>query len=57
MQGFKKLKDLIRGTITTDINDLYDAYLHFKRTPGVEIIGMKEKLETLQNITVNFVFE
>ena len=51
------MKDLIRGTITTDINDLYDAYLHFKSTPGVEIIDMKEKLETLQNITVNFVFE
>ena len=51
------MKDLIRGTITTDITDLHDAYIHFKNTPGVKIIDMKEKLEKLQNITVNFFFE
>jgi hypothetical protein len=51
------VKDLIRGTITTDIKELYEAYNHFRETPGVQIIEVKEKLETLQNITVNFIFE
>jgi len=45
--GFEKVKDLIRGTITTDIGDMYEAYLHFKQTPGVEVFAMKEKLDQL----------
>ena len=51
------MKDLIRGTITADIGELYDAYEHFKCMPSVKIINLKQKIETLQNITVNFIFE
>ncbi len=35
-QGFEKVKDLIRGTITVDkIEHIKDAYDHFKKTPGI----------------------
>ena len=35
-QGFEKVKDLIRGTITVDrIEHMKDAYDHFKKTPGI----------------------
>ena len=53
-----KVKDLVRGTVTVNhVKELFSAYNHFKSTPGVVIISMKEKLRSLQNITVNFVFE
>jgi hypothetical protein len=59
--GFEKVKDIVRGTINTNgsIKDLYAAYNHFKSTPGVEIIDIKDvgKLEKLQHISVNFIFE
>ena len=60
MQGksFDKVKDIVRGTITVNhVGELHSAYEHFKSTPGVVIVSIKEKLEKLQNITVNFVFE
>jgi len=59
-KGFDDIKDLIRGTITVDdIDSLIDGYHHFRKTPGIEIIEVKdvEKLINLQNITVNFIFE
>jgi hypothetical protein len=52
------VKDIVRGTITVNhIRQLKDAYDHFRQTPGVVVVSMKEKLKKLQNITVNFVFE
>ena len=56
-KGFDKIKDIVRGTISTEIDDIEDAYEHFKKTPGLRIIAIKEKLHALQNITVNFVFK
>ena len=29
-QGFEKVKDLVRGTLTSDITELHDAFSHFK---------------------------
>ena len=55
-QGFDKVKDLVRGTITTDLSELTLAYKNFIKTPGVRVVGIKENLEKLQNITINFVF-
>ena len=56
-QGFEKVKDLVRGTITVnEINQLKDAYQHFSLTPDIEIVNIKEKLDGLENITVNFVY-
>ena len=55
-QGFDKVKDLVRGTITTDLSDLARAYNDFVKIPGVKVVAIKEKLEKLQNITINFVF-
>ena len=45
VKGFEKVKDLVRGTITTDIVELHDAFLHFKDTPGVKVFDIKEKLD------------
>ena len=59
-KGFDEIKDLIRGTIVVDkMENLKDGYDHFRKTPGVEIIEVKDvdKLLKLQNITVNFIFE
>ena len=53
----KNLKDLIRGTIYSDLNTVIEAYQFFKETPGVEIIAIKQKIKELNNITVNFVFQ
>ena len=47
VKGFKKVKDLIRGTITADIEQLSDSYMHFKQTPGVKIFAIKEKMDRL----------
>jgi len=59
--GFEKVKDIVRGTVNTggSIKDLYSAYEHFKKTPGVEIIDIKdiEKLDKLQHISVNYIYE
>ena len=35
LNGFEKVKDIVRGTITTNLGSLFDAYSHFKETPGV----------------------
>jgi len=59
-KGFDDIKDLVRGTVTVDkIENLIHAYHHFRKTPGIEIIDVKDvaKLINLQNITVNFIFE
>jgi len=55
------MKDLVRGTINTGgkVQDLYTAYEWFKETPGVKIMEIKDiqKLEKLQNISINYIFE
>ena len=55
--GEDELTDLIRGTITVDIKHMIDAYLFFASIEGVKVLRIKEKLKTLQNVTVNFVFK
>ena len=52
----KNMKDLVRGTIYSDLDKLIEAYQLFKNTPGIEIIDVKEKIKKLGNITVNFVY-
>ena len=42
-----KIKDIVRGTITLDIQQMYNAYNHFKNTQGVKIVAIKEKLYSL----------
>ena len=55
--GEDELTDLIRGTVTVDIGYLFDAYLFFSKIDGIKIVRIKEKLDSLQNVTVNFVFK
>jgi len=43
-QDLDKVKDLIGGTIIAPINELHQAYEHFVKTPGVEIVAIKEHL-------------
>ena len=33
------------------------AYEHLTKVPGLEMVDIKEKLDFLENITVNFVYE
>ena len=51
------MKDLVRGTIYSRLENVMAAYKLFKSIPGIEIIGIKEKIQALNNITVNFVYE
>ena len=53
----KKMKDLVRGTIYSDLDNMIEAYKLFKKTPGVEIIGIKDKMLKLSNVTVNFIYK
>ena len=48
------MKDLVRGTIYSKPDKVISAYKFFKDTPHVEIIGIKQKIKALNNITVNF---
>ena len=58
LELIQNMKDLVRGTIYTDLHNFIPAYRFFKETPGVKIIGIKQKLETsLNNLTVNFTFK
>jgi len=40
----KDMKDLVRGTIYSELDQVIEAYNFFKDTPGVEIIDVKEKI-------------
>jgi len=53
------VKDLIRGTVITDLKDIDNAYEYFKKLEGVRVIEVKDlaKMHLLQNVTVLFVFE
>ena len=53
----KDVKDLVRGTIYCELKYLINAYKFFKNTPGIQIIGIKDKINDLNNITINFIFE
>jgi hypothetical protein len=59
MMGFSEVKDLIRGSITAELNEVESAYKHFLTTPGLKIIEIKnlEKIHDLRNITVIYVFD
>ena len=37
-QQFDNIRDLLQGSIETDIHDMQDAYLRFKELPNIEII-------------------
>ena len=48
----------MRGTvIVNNIDELKLAYEHLNNVPGLEIVEIKEKLLTLENITVNFIYQ
>jgi len=51
------MKDLIRGTIYSDFDNMINAYKFFKETPDIKIIGIKEKIQLLSNVTVNFIYK
>ena len=52
------MTDLIRGTIIVE-NPMHiiKVYHIIESCPEVKIIRIKEKLKTLQNITLNFIFK
>jgi len=38
------MKDLVRGTIYSNLENMTEAYKFFKNTPGVEIFDIKNKI-------------
>ena len=50
------MKDLVRGTIYCKLENVIEAYKFFKDTPDVEIVDIKENIDLLSNITVNFIY-
>ena len=40
-RGFEEVKDLVRGTIVAEVGQLWEAYEHFGKLEGVEIIEIK----------------
>ena len=58
-KGFEEVKDLVRGTIVAEVDQLWEAYEHFRDLEGVEIIEIKslKKVDILQNITILFVYK
>jgi len=53
---FDKIRDLVRGTILVKPENLFDAYEHFKKIPGVKILNVRENIISLQNITANYIY-
>ena len=51
------MKDLVRGTIYSKVENVMAAYHLFKNVPGIQIVDIKEKIQKLNNITVNFVYD
>ena len=52
-----QVRDLVRGTITVKPESLFDAYLHFKKTPGVKILTIRQNIHKLQTVVVNFIYK
>lgn len=54
---FDNIRDLLQGSITSPLNEIQDAYLHFKQMKDIRIIKVDEQLESRRIIIVNFVFQ
>ena len=51
------MKDLVRSTIYSTVDNVISSYKFFKESPDIEIIAIKEKMKLLGNITINFVYK
>ena len=51
------MTDMIRGIIVTNPQKVFDAYVHLTQCRDIEVFRIKEKLNELQTVTVNFVFK
>jgi len=47
IEKFDRLRDLVRGTILVKADNLFDAYEHFKKIPGVQVLTMRQKIHAL----------
>lgn len=56
-ENFDNLKDLMKGVIECDVNDIQEAYRHFKSTPDIEVTHIKEELRDFQKVTVNYIYD
>ena len=55
-EKFETLQDTIGLTVTCPIEELYDAYDHFRCIPNVHVVAMEPKLDTLNMIEVTFIY-
>lgn len=55
-EKFETLKDTIGLTVTCPIEEIYDAYDHFRCIPNVHVVAMEPKLDTLNMVEVTFIY-
>lgn len=55
-QQFDNVRDLLQGSIETDLYDMQDAYLRFKQIPNIQIIKVTDMLDKLNKVKVTYVF-
>jgi len=47
----------MKGSIEAEIQEITDAYRHFKATPGITITGIKDELREFSKVTANYVYD
>lgn len=47
----------MKGSVEADITEITDAYKHFKATPGVHVVGIKDELREFQKVTANYIYD
>jgi hypothetical protein len=55
-EKFETLTDMVALTLCCNIEEMWDAYDHFRRIPKVRVIQLEEKLETLNMIEAIFIY-
>ena len=52
----KKLRNLLSGSIDANLLALPSAYEFFAKTKGVRVINLKDELDTMRRVRVNFLY-
>lgn len=55
-EKFETLRDMIALTLCCNIEEMWDAYDHFRRIPKIRVVEIDEKLETLNMIEATFIY-
>ena len=55
-EKFETLRDMVVLTLCCSIDELWDAYDHFRRIPKVRVVALDEKLDTLNMVEATFIY-